>query len=104
MILKIAIGAYGALSLVAAIAQGKYKNITVGSALLMGTGGLLIIATLFINSVLSVYVLAAGVLLVHISAIINGYKMYGRINKSHHLIRIIASIFLVASQAVIFIR
>lgn len=98
MILKIAIGVYGGLSIIAAILQGKYKNITAGSAVLLGLGGALMLSTLFVQGYTSVFVLLAGALMAHVSAIINGVKMYGEVNKSHHFARLLISVMLVVSQ------
>lgn len=97
MIIKIAIASYGGLSLIAAILQSKYKNIKIKSAILMGIGGLVILASLLFNNFTGVYVLTFGTLITHISAIINGYEMYGKINKPHHFLRLLVGIFLVAS-------
>ena len=104
MFLKVLIGGYGFLSLIAAVAQGKYKNIGIIPALLLGVGGIFMIATLFIDSIVSVYILSIGVILVHISAIISGYKMYGELNKSQNIARLVVSIFLVASQMMNFVN
>lgn len=98
MILKIAIGAYGGLSLLAAVLQGKYNNIPKGSAVLMGIGGLLMLMTLFVTDTLSILTLVAGVILAHVSAVINGVKMYGKVNKSHHFARFIISALLVGAH------
>ena len=99
MIIKIIIVLYGVLSLIASIAQGAYKNVTVVSASIMGFGGALMIFSIFIGTQISIYVLVVGVALAHVSAIINGYEMYGKINKSHHFIRLLISMFLVISHA-----
>lgn len=98
MVLKIVIGLYGGLSLIAAILQGKYKNIPGWSAVILGLGGIFMLGTLCLDGYLSVGILVVGVILAHISAIINGVKMYGEINKSHHFARFIVSILLVAAQ------
>ncbi len=102
MILKILIIAYGVLSIIAALAQGKYKNISKKSALLMGSGGVLIVSALFFNSMTSVFILAVGVLACHISALLNGIEMYGKVNRKHNLVRLVFSAYLVASQAMLF--
>lgn len=99
--LKIIIILYGVLSLVAAIAQSVYKNITMKSGLIMGIGGILIISSMFISTVFSIYLLILGVLLTHISAIINGYKIYGEVNKSQNLIRFAISLFIIISYVLI---
>ena len=95
MSIKWIIGAYGGLSVIAAVMQGKYKNVQISSAVLMGIGGLLMIGSMFLSSVVALLVLAFGAIMVHVSAIMNGVKMYGQINKKHHVIRFIISIALI---------
>lgn len=101
MILKLLIGAYGALSLLAAVLQGKYKNIEWWSACILGLGGILTIATIFISGMMSVYCLIVGVVLIHISAVINGIKMHGQITKKHHITRFGVSGMLVVGQYIV---
>lgn len=98
MTFKIVIGIYGGLSLIAAILQGKYKNIPGWSALIMGLGGLLMIGSLFLTGMTAVIVLAAGVILAHVSAIINGVKMHGQVNKTHHFARFLLSAILIIAM------
>jgi len=95
MSINIVIGAYGGLSLIAAILQAFYKNIPAGSAVVMGLGGSLMIAGLFTSGMLAVGLVGLGAILAHISAIINGTKMHGQINKKHHIIRFGLSAFLI---------
>lgn len=95
MSIKWIIGAYGGLSVIAAVMQGKYKNVQISSAVLMGIGGLLMIGSMFLSGVVALLVLAFGAIMVHVSAIMNGVKMYGQINKKHHVIRFIISIALI---------
>lgn len=89
------IGIYGALSIIAAIAQGKYNNIPKKSALLMGIGGLVMISSMFLTDTFAIITFALGAIAVHISAIINGTRLYGKINKKHHIIRFIVTIILI---------
>lgn len=95
MSIKWIIGAYGALSVIAAILQGRYKNIQIGSAVLMAVGGLLMIGSMFLTGTLALIILSFGAIMVHISAIMNGVKMYGQINKKHHIMRFIVSTALI---------
>ncbi|MCH4885959.1 hypothetical protein EZV73_00200 [Acidaminobacter sp. JC074] len=98
MSINLVVGAYGALSLIAAVLQGFYKNIPAGSAVLMGLGGSLMIAGLFTSGMLAVGLVGVGAILAHISAIINGTKMHGQINKRHHFIRFGLSAFLIVGM------
>ena len=98
MSIDIAVGIYGGLSLVAAILQGKYKNIPGGSAILMGFGGVLMIAAIFLSGWMAIGTLTVGVIMAHVSAIINGVKMHGEINKTHHFARFLLSVILIVAM------
>lgn len=98
MTIRIIIGAYGALSLIAAILQGKYKNIPLWSAGIMGAGGLLMLASLLMTGVTSIILVTTGAILAHISAIVNGMKMYGEINKKHHVTRFAISAVIIVGM------
>lgn len=100
MIIKLIIGLYGGSSIAASIVHGGKKSIKVSSAGLMLLGGILMVTSVFLESTLGLGLLIAGGLLVHISAIMNGKMMYGQINKKHHIIRLIVTIFLVAYRAI----
>ncbi len=95
MSINIVVGAYGALSVIAAIMQGVYKNIPLGSAIVMGFGGILMLAGIFTTEWVAVALVGVGGILAHISAVINGMKMHGNINKRHHFIRFGLTAFLV---------
>jgi len=98
MSVNIIVGAYGGLSLIAAVLQAKYKNISLQSGILMGLGGLLMIVSLFLTGYLSVGVFVVGAIMAHISAIINGLKMHGQVNKSHHIARFVITIILLSGM------
>lgn len=98
MFLDLVIGIYGGLNLVAAMLQGKYKNISVPSAFVLGTGGLLMVIAVLMEGYLSVGILVVGLFLAHMSAVMNGLKMYGKINKTHHFARFLISVLLIAGQ------
>lgn len=96
--IKIVIGIYGGLSLIAAILQGKYKNIPGWSAVIMGLGGLMMLASLLTTGVMAIGILSAGALLAHISAVINGIKMHGEVNKVHHFARFLVTLVMIAGM------
>ncbi|MBN2796551.1 MAG: hypothetical protein JXR88_14170 [Clostridia bacterium] len=98
MFLDLVIGVYGGLNLTAAMLQGKYKNITKKSALVLGIGGLLMVISVFLEGYLSIGILTAGLLLAHLSAILNGIYLYGKINKTHHFARFLISVLIIAGQ------
>lgn len=94
MINNLIIG-YGALSVIASLAQMKVKNISKLSGMVMLTGGLLMILSIILESNVSVFILIAGILMAHVSSTINGYKIYGVINKKTNLIRLVLSLLLI---------
>lgn len=98
MSVNIIVGAYGGLSLLAAVLQAKYKNITLQSGLLMGLGGILMIGSLFLSAYMAVGVFSVGAVMAHISAIMNGIKMHGQINKSHHIGRFVITIIMISGM------
>ena len=92
--------AYGALSVIAALSlfkNGKAK-VRLGGILIMVLGGALLILSnfdmLFRIELLYAF-LIAGLALLHISAIINGYYTQGKLNIKHHLVRLIVSAVLI---------
>lgn len=87
MSINIVLGVYGGLSLIAAILQGRYKNIPLWSAAIMGVGGALMIGSIFMTGLVAVGMATVGCIMAHVSAIINGVKMYGHVNKTHHIVR-----------------
>jgi len=96
--LNIVIGAYGGLSVVAGILQGLVKNIVWWSALILALGGGVMVSTIFLDGMVSVYAVTIGGLLIHISAIINNQRMHGEINKTHHFARFLGTVMLVVAQ------
>ena len=88
---------YGCLTIFAGTIQLKQRKISIQSSLSMVLGGLLLIASivLSINISYTIFMLAISLLLIHITAIVNGLKMYGRINPRHHVIRLSISMLLI---------
>jgi hypothetical protein len=86
---------YGLLSIIAGVLGFKQKKSSRLATLMMTTGGtLLIMAVLFTKdkSILSSITLLVGLVLNHISAILSGIKIHGKVNLGHHIIRLIISV------------
>jgi len=85
---------YGILSIAAGISQLKNKELNMKLNCIFGVtlGGILIILSNLQMLLATNYlfcILIIGLTDLHISAIINGYLMYGKINLKHHFIRFI---------------
>ena len=94
--LLIVVIVYGGLTVFAGATQLKQRKISTLSSFTMIVGGFLIILSSIKGTVLeyyTFYTLILGLLLIHFSAINNGFKLYGKINIKHHLIKLIISIF-----------
>lgn len=90
--------AYGGLTVLAGSFQLKEKKINFWASLLMIIGGTLTVISIIFNFILeknTIYLLIAGIALIYAAAINNGYKMYGKINVRHHIIRICISILII---------
>ena len=90
--------AYGGLTILGGSIQLKYKKINSWASLLMIIGGVLTLISVFLNSRLAtygIYFLTIGLILIHIATINNGFKMYGKINLKHHIVRLGISIALI---------
>jgi len=86
---------YGASSIFAggvAIINNKKPGINIWSGVLMFLGGILVTTALMTKSI---FIVLIGLTSIHVSAISNGIKMYGKINIGHHLVRLIISIIIV---------
>jgi len=44
----------------------------------------------------TIAILITGLILIHVAAVNNGFKMYGKINVKHHMVRLIISILIIA--------
>jgi hypothetical protein len=89
---------YGGLTTLAGIVQLKQRKINLVSSSLMILGGLLLILALMLNlnAGYKFIILVIGLMIIHGSAISNGFHMFGRINPRHHVIRLGVSIFIIA--------
>ncbi|MFN8411505.1 MAG: hypothetical protein U0Z26_03870 [Anaerolineales bacterium] len=88
---------YGILNFVAGFSQLKEKKIQAWSAWTMiGVGLLLLISSGLLLMKLSsaLLVLAIGLIIIHLLAIHNGLYLYGKINPSHHMFRLMVSAIL----------
>lgn len=90
---------YGLLSIVAGISQLKNKDSNMKLNCILGVipGGLLIIVSnlnMFIATRYLFYILIIGLVILHISAIINGLLIHGKLNLKHHVIRLIVSLLM----------
>lgn len=90
---------YGILSIVAGISQLKNKEVKIKLNCIFGVifGGAMVIVSnlnMFIATKYLLYILILGLVVLHISAIINGFLMHGRLNLKHHFIRFIVSVLL----------
>ena len=102
MILKIIFMAlacvYAALMFLAGSVQFKKKDVSATPSILMITGSILILISvvlLSIHSVSSIIALIAGLIIIHISAIMNGLQLHGKLTVKHHMIRFGVSLALV---------
>ena len=89
---------YSIFTILAGTVQLKQKKINIWASLSMIIGGLLILVSIALNLAMKtnvIYILIIGLILIHISAINNGYKMYGKINPKHHMVRLCISIVII---------
>lgn len=89
---------YGGLTVFAGTTQLKQRKISTLSSFTMIVGGFLIIVSSINGTALeycTFYILILGLLLIHFSTINNGFKLYGKINIKHHIIRLIISILII---------
>lgn len=98
-ILILVIILYGGLTIIAGVIQLKERKIDLWSSILMIIGGFLIILSVIPFAIVSnytLYVLIGGLGIIQASAINNGFKMYGKINPKHHLVRLMLSLLIIS--------
>jgi hypothetical protein len=91
--------AYGGLTAFAGLGQVRQQRIQAWAAWGMAFSGLVVAAIavlLWLGSAAALPVLVAGLIAIHVLAVNNGLKMYGRINPGHHLVRLLVSLILIA--------
>jgi len=90
---------YGGLNILAGIIQMKQNDINLWASLTMIIGGTIIISSIIFSYLLMYHIsslLILGLVLIHITAISNGFRIHGKINPKHHIIRLGISILIIA--------
>ncbi len=86
---------YSLLLIFASLKSSEDKGASVTKEkILMITGGILtFLSSLAILKLFLPYVilLSLGLILIHIASILNGYKLHGKLNLSHHMVKFIIS-------------
>lgn len=88
---------YGVLTALAGLGQIRAKKIQAAAAWGLVLSGLVVVTAAVLSLLRSgaaLTVLSIGLVGIHALAINNGYKMFGKINPSHHLARLVLSITL----------
>jgi hypothetical protein len=88
---------YGSINIFAGFMQLKQKQIALwSSSFMIGSGILMILASILSDkSFYYFYMLLGSILLIHIAAIANGFKLNNKLNYRHHIIRLLISIILI---------
>jgi membrane-bound ClpP family serine protease len=89
---------YGGITILGAAVQIKQDKLNWWSILIMIIGALLVILSVVCGVVLGydfICLLIAGLLLIHVAAINNGFKMYGKVHFKHHAARLMISLFII---------
>ena len=89
--------AYGSLTALSGIMQIKLKRIPFVSAFsFFLTGGALACSPiLFFQTAYFLYILILSLLFIHITALFNGYYLYGKWTVQHHFVRLLLSISII---------
>lgn len=96
---------YGGLTIIPCVLQLKKKQVNLWANIMMAVGAALVIVAIDMGYLVdreTTWVLILGLLFIHIAAINNGFKLYGRINIKHHIIRFIISLALVILYVIAF--
>lgn len=96
-ILLIAAALYGALSAYGGFTGLKDKKASLTGNVFMIIGGALILIAA-VPEALEKYqliLLISGLIIIHIAAILNGIKLYGKITLKHHIFRFFLSVFII---------
>lgn len=87
---------YGSLNILASIISIIKSKTSLTLSLTMLIGGLLInFSSVPYFKKYPIILLIIGLIIIHIVAIENGFKIHGKLNLNHHLIRLIISISIV---------
>lgn len=91
-------GIYGLLTAFAGFSMAKIGKVQAWTAWSFVLCGILLVAAgvlAVLHSSITLWVLIAALLGIHALAINNGYKLFGRLNPSHHLVRLLISVILI---------
>jgi hypothetical protein len=89
---------YGGITFLGAAVQIKQDKLNWWSILIMIIGALLVINAVVFGVVFEydfICLLIAGLILIHIAAINNGFKMYGKVHFKHHAARVMISLLII---------
>jgi len=89
---------YGLLTGFAGLRMLKIGKVQVWAAWSFVLCGILLVAAgvlVLLHSSVALWVLIVGLLGAHALAINNGFKLFGKLNPSHHLVRLIISVILI---------
>lgn len=87
--------AYGVLTAFAGFGELRQRRLQTWAAVATLLAGLVILAAaglLAVRSPLTLAILAVGLLGMHAVAINNGYRLFGKLTPSHHLVRLVISL------------
>jgi len=90
---------YGGSTILVGVVELKKKRISMISNFIMILGAVLILLISISINILgqfSLYILILGLIMIHASAIDNGFKLHGKITVKHHIVRGIVSILMIA--------
>jgi len=87
---------YGIATSISGFLQIKAKEIAKWSAIFMAILGVLVCTSsiLILINIKIICLLISCFILIHIIAIMNGFYLYGRINITHHIIRLLITILI----------
>ncbi len=91
--------AYAVLMMIAGTVQFKNKSVSMVSPLIMIFGSLLLFSStimMYLNRPFTLMYLIAGLVFIHISAVINGMQMHGKLTYKHHFLRVMLSMVLIS--------
>lgn len=96
-ILLILAAIYGGLSVYAGITSLKDKKISLFASIFMIIGGFVVLTSVFPDAFHKhqLILLILGLILIQVSAIINGVKLYGKITIRHHIFRLLLSVLII---------
>jgi hypothetical protein len=96
-ILLIAAAIYGGLTIYEGFTGIKDKKTSLLVSIFMIIGGTLILIAVIPEALekYEIILLISGLIIIHIGAVINGIKLYGKITKGHHIKRLLLSLLII---------